>query len=293
MTAERRVRALSFWSGPIELTPLQGGVSNASFTVKDQTGKYVARVGHDYPFHHVFRDAEVITSRAAHDVGLSPEVVYTEPGLIVVRFIEARTYSEADVRRNASRCVDIVKRCHRDLGARVSGRVNFFWVFHVLRDYFRTISIASHSRVPEISRWAHEVKRMEKAQVPLPIVFGHHDLLPTNFMDDGTRLWLIDWEYGGFGTAMFDLASIASNNQFDEKAERDLLARYFEKTPDEAMLRSFYAMKTASALREAVWGMVSEIHLNAPGVDYVAYAQEYLSRYERVLGDYNTKFGMT
>ena len=51
--------------------------------------------------------------------------------------------------------------------------------------------------------------------MPLPIVFGHHDVLPTNFMDDGQRLWLIDWEYGAFGTAMFDLASIAANNSFD------------------------------------------------------------------------------
>jgi len=104
---------------------------------------------------------------------------------------------------------------------------------------------------------------------------------------------LIDWEYGGFGTAMFDLANIASNNQFREAAEYDLLTRYFERQPDEATLRSFYAMKTASALREAVWGMVSEIHLNAPGVDYVAYAEEYLARYNSVLNDYNAKFGMT
>ena len=59
------------------------------------------------------------------------------------------------------------------------------------------------------------------------------------------------------------------------------------------MLRSFYAMKTASALREAVWGMVSEIHLSAPGVDYVAYAKEYLARYERMLADFNSKFGLT
>ncbi len=102
--------------------------------------------------------------------------------------------------------------------------------------------------MPDIPRWMAEVERLEKAQVPLPIIFGHHDLLPTNFMDDGKRLWLIDWEYGGFGTAMFDLANIASNNQFGEQAEKDLLARYFERTPDEALLRSFYAMKTASAL---------------------------------------------
>ena len=169
-------------------------------------------------------------------------------------------------------CVDIVKRCHAEMGKRISGRANIFWVFHVLRDYAHTITAAKHRHVPDIPRWMAEVERLEKAQVPLPIIFGHHDLLPTNFMDDGKRLWLIDWEYGGFGTAMFDLANIASNNQFTEQAEKDLLTRYFERAPDQALLRSFYAMKTASALREAVWGMVSEIHLNAPGVDYVAYA---------------------
>ena len=293
MSAEARVRGLPLWKGTIDLVPLKGGVSNASFTVRDGTGKYVARVGADYPFHHVFREAEVVASEAAFEAGLSPEVVYAEPGVMVVRFIEARTYSEADVRANADACLDIVKKCHLEMGRRISGRANFFWVFHVLRDYAHTIKAAKHRHVVDIPRWMAEVERLEKAQVPLPIIFGHHDLLPTNFMDDGTRLWLIDWEYGGFGTAMFDLANIASNNQFTEKAERELLGNYFGHAPNEALLRSFYAMKTASALREAVWGMVSEIHLNAPGVDYVAYAREYLTRYERMLADYNSKFGLT
>ena len=60
MSAEARVRGLPFWKGAIDLVPLKGGVSNASFTVQDSAGKYVARVGADYPFHHVFREAEVI-----------------------------------------------------------------------------------------------------------------------------------------------------------------------------------------------------------------------------------------
>ena len=293
MSAEARVRGLPFWKGPIDLVPLKGGVSNASFTVQDSTGKYVARVGADYPFHHVFREAEVIASQAAFEAGLSPEVVYTAPGIMVVRFIEARTYTEADVRAHPDECLDMVIRCHLEMGKRISGRANFFWVFHVLRDYAHTIKAANHRHVADIPRWMAEVERLEKAQVPLPIIFGHHDLLPTNFMDDGTRLWLIDWEYGGFGTAMFDLANIASNNQLTEKAECEMLEDYFERPPDEALLRSFYAMKTASALREAVWGMVSEIHLAAPGVDYVAYAREYLTRYEHMLADYNSKFGLT
>ena len=98
MSAEDRVRGLPCWTGAIDVVPLKGGVSNASFTVQDSTGKYVARVGEDYPFHHVFREAEVIASQAAFAAGLSPEVVYTAPGIMVVRFIEARTYAEADVR---------------------------------------------------------------------------------------------------------------------------------------------------------------------------------------------------
>jgi thiamine kinase-like enzyme len=110
-------------------------------------------------------------------------------------------------------------------------------------------------------------------------------------MDDGQRLWLIDWEYGAFGTAMFDLANIASNNSFDDAGERVILETYFEKSPSPGIERAFYAMKAASAMREAVWGMVSELHLNAPGVDYVAYAAEYLGRFETVYAGYLSNFG--
>ena len=110
-------------------------------------------------------------------------------------------------------------------------------------------------------------------------------------MDDGKRLWLIDWEYGAFGTAMFDLSNIASNNSFTEPGEMQLLESYFGRRPDAALLCAFYAMKAASALREAMWGMVSELHLNAPGVDYIAYAAEYLGRFDRVYKDYTDKFG--
>lgn len=292
-SAEDRVRRLPIWKGKPELVPLKGGVSNASFTVTDGGEKYVARVGEDYPCHHVSRAREAIASRAAFAAGLSPEVVHAEPGIMVLRFLAARTYGEAEVRANTERCVEIVRRCHRDMGRRVTGPGSIFWVFHVLRDYAQTLKAGRHRHVTDIPRWMQIVDLLEAAQAPLPIVFGHHDLLPTNFMDDGKRLWLIDWEYGAFGTAMFDLANIAANNSFEEKGEWEILELYFDKAPDEAMLRAFYAMKTASALREAVWGMVSELHLNAPGVDYVAYAAEYLGRFERVLADYNSRFGAT
>lgn len=290
-SAEQRVRDLPCWTGAVTLEPLKGGLSNASFIVTDARGKYVARVGEDFPCHHVFRDRELRASRAAHAAGLSPEVVHAEPGLMVVRFIAAQTCSEADVRENLERCAAVLKTCHREMKRRITGPASIFWVFHVLRDYGNTLKEGGHKRANDIPRWLAQVDALEDAQVPLPVVFGHHDLLPGNFMDDGQRLWLIDWEYGGFGTAMFDLANISANNSFSAADESRLMELYFEKAPDEKTQRAFDAMKTASALREALWGMVSELHLNAPGVDYVAHANEYLDRYERALATFQDRYG--
>lgn len=291
MTAEElRVRGLAVWKNLKSVQSLKGGVSNASFAVEDETGHFVARVGEDYPFHQVSRAREAIASKAAFEAGLSPEVVHIEKGLMVVRHINAITYQEADVRTNHHACVDMIMRCHRDMGKRVGGQGAIFWVFQILRDYAATLKSAGHARSLEIPRWMRIVDGLEAAQVPLPIIFGHHDLLPTNFMDDGKRLWLIDWEYGAFGTAMFDLANITAANSFDENLENQMLLQYFGSTPDLATLRAYYAMKVAAALREAVWGMISEIHLNAPGVDYVAYAAEYLGRFETILKNYETRF---
>ena len=288
--AEQRIRGLAIWQNLKDLQPLKGGVSNASFIVEDETERFVARIGEDYPFHQVSRAREAIASRAAFKAGLSPEVVHIEQGLMVVRHIDARTYEEADVRANLVGCVEMIMRCHRDMGQRVGGQGAIFWVFQILRDYAATLSTACHNRVLEIPRWMRIVDGLEAAQVPMPIIFGHHDLLSTNFMDDGKRLWLIDWEYGAFGTAMFDLANIAAANSFGENLECQMLEQYFESSPDASKLRAYYAMKVAAALREAMWGMVSELYLNAPGVDYVAYAAEYLGRFESILKEYETRF---
>jgi hypothetical protein len=89
---------------------------------------------------------------------------------------------------------------------------------------------------------------------------------------------------------MFDLASIAANNSFDAAGETQILETYFGRAPSDEVRRAFHAMKAASALREAVWGMVSELHLNAPGVDYIAYAKEYLGRFEAVYANYSETY---
>jgi thiamine kinase-like enzyme len=272
------LRALPCWRGAISIAPLHGGLSNANFTVTDSSGAYVARLGRDFPFHHVNRRREAEVSRWAFGAGLSPEVIHSAEGVLVCRRIDGRAYQAEDVGRDLDRIVALIRRCHQDMSALAQGEANLFWVFHVLRDYARTL--ARHPGAGALPRMMEIARAMEAAQIPLPIIFGHHDLLPANFMADDNRLWLIDWEYAGFGTAMFDLANVAANAGLDAGMEERLLTLYFGRAPDEALRRSFAAMKVASALRETLWAMVSELHMDAPGVDYAAYGRECLEKFE-------------
>ncbi|WP_421997904.1 phosphotransferase [Reyranella sp.] len=270
-----RVARLPFWQAPVEIAPLEGGLTNVSFVVTCRDERFVARCGEDIPVHHVFRDRERAASRAAYEAGLSPELLHVEGDITVLRFIAGRTFAEEDLRADVERLAALLGECHARVGRHVRGPANIFWVFHVIRDYV--------SRIDADRAYLALADRLEQLQVPMPIVFGHHDLLPGNVMDDGNRLWLIDWEYGGFGTAMFDLANLASNGGYGPAEDEALLHAYFKGSVDDGLRRAFAAMKAASALREALWAMVSDVHLRTPGVDYKAHAAIYLARFETLM----------
>lgn len=288
---EDRIRALPLWNGAISIEPLKGGLSNESFLVADGSGKHVVRFGRDFPFHHVFREREIMTARAASAAGFAPVVHYAVPGIMVTAFLGAKTYGADDVRENRERIAALVRAFHTEMPKHVSGAGFMFWVFHVIRDYARTLEAGGSRMTPELPGYLALADELERAQTPLPVVFGHNDLLPANFLDDGKKVWLIDFEYAGFNTAMFDLAGAASNSGMTAEESDELLAAYFGREPDEKILRSHAAMQCASLLREAMWSMVSELHLSAPGADYVAYTAENLARLEAALDTYRTTYG--
>ena len=285
-----KLRALPF-TGQITAEPLLGGLSNESWKVTDATGTHVVRFGRDYPFHHVDRAREVMTARAAHAAGFGPRVEHAEPGVTVVEYLNARTWGPDDLRANPDRIATLLRRFHAEMPAHIEGAAFLFWPFHVIRDYARTLRIGNSPFTPDLPALLSLCADLEQAQIPLPLIFGHHDLLPANFLDDGNRLWLIDYEYAGFGTALFDLAGAASNAGMESEETDRLLATYFGESPSPALLRAFDAMQCTSLLREAMWAMVSDLHLAAPGADYKAYARENLAKLDAALSLYHSRHG--
>ena len=286
-----RIAAIPIWSGPVDWEPLKGGLSNESVTVTDAGRKVVVRFGRDLPFHHVSREREIMSTRAAVAAGFAPELIHAEPGVMVSAFIEGRTFEAPDVAGNIDRIAKLLSRFHQEMPRHVSGPGLAFWVFHIIRDYARTLAAGGSRMAERLPEFLALAEALEGAQMPLPIVFGHHDMLPANLIDDGDRLWLIDYEYAGFSTPMFDLAGLTSNAELGPEQSEELLARYFDRPPEQDLIRSHAAMECASLLRETMWSLVSELHLDAPGVDYVAYTRENLDRLDAALDRYQRRFG--
>jgi thiamine kinase-like enzyme len=109
--------------------------------------------------------------------------------------------------------------------------------------------------------------------------------LAANLIDDGRRLWLVDWDYAGWNSPLFDLGGLASNNELAPADREWLLEAYFERPVDDGLRQRAVAMLTASLLREAVWSMVSEVH-STLGFDFVAYTTENLARFERAWAEF-------
>jgi len=225
---EARVARLSCWRGRVTPEPLGGGLSNKNFTVVDGGEKFVVRLGVDVPEHNLLRRTEIQCSRAAAEAGFSPALVHAEPGALVFRFVAGRTFTAEDVRQDANleRIVALVRRIHVTMPRFVSGPPPLFWVFHAIRDYARGLVAGGSRLAADMARLVESADALERAVGPVELRFAHNDLLAANLIDDGERLWLIDWEYGGYNSPLFDLGNLASNNELAAAQAEWVLAAY-------------------------------------------------------------------
>ncbi|MDB5657408.1 MAG: choline kinase [Cypionkella sp.] len=281
MTPLQRVQNLPIWRGAVRVQPLGGGITNENFVAEDDTQKVVVRIGDDIPLHQILRFNELSASRAAHAAGVSPPVIYHEPGKLVIGFIEGRTMTAADFADDEvlDMALALVVAAHREIPRYLRGPALAFWVFHVLRDYAATLRDANSGYVAQLPELLRQASQLEAAVGQIDLVFGHNDLLPANFLHDGNRMWLIDWDYAGFNSPLFDLGGLAANNALTENQETRMLAGYFQRAPNSEIWRKYKAMKAAAALREMLWSMVSEIYSEID-FDFANYTARNLFTYQ-------------
>ena len=274
------IQSIPIWKNEISIKTLDGGITNENFLVEENNKKYVVRLGNDIPEHLISRSNELIVSKAASNAGISPKVIYHSHGILVLDYIKSITLSSEGVRKNIKSIIPLIKKIHHEIPKNLYGQSVIFWVFHVVRNYVKFLNENKSLHIKILSDLISKSELLEKNSSPYEIVFGHNDLLPANFLDDGSKIWIIDWEYAGFNTPLFDLGGLSSNNDFSYKEEIYLLENYFENKINDKLLLQYNSLKCASLLRETMWSMVSEL-TSKIDFNYAEYTEENLSKFNQ------------
>ena len=123
-------------------------------------------------------------------------------------------------------------------------------------------------------------RRIERALLDAPLALApcHNDLLNANFIDDGERIRIVDWEYAGMGDLFFDLGNFSINHELTPEQDATFLCAY-DRTdaPDPARLARLTLMRVVSDFREAMWGVLQQA-ISTLDVDFVEYADEHFDR---------------
>jgi aminoglycoside phosphotransferase (APT) family kinase protein len=236
--------------------PLPGGITNRNYRVTLGGGDYVVRVtSPDTVFLEIDRVAEHAAALSAARLGVGPEVA---------AFLAAQ---ESLVHE----------------GPPIPGT---FSPFRVVQAYARTAE-ARGVPVPRdftaASRIAGEIEDALQGEEHLPVPC-HNDLLNANFIHDGTRVRIVDWEYAGMGDRYFDLGNLSINNDLREADDSLLLQHYFGGPCPDRRLACLRLMRIMSDFREAMWGVV-QIAISRIEFDYAAYAAKHFARLQESAAD--------
>jgi thiamine kinase-like enzyme len=264
----------------LTLTALTGGITNRNFlvTVAGRAGRYVIRLaGNDTHLLGISREVEHAATLAAAGVGVGPEVTaFIRPeGYLVTRFIEGSPVSDEAVHLAATqrRVGESLRRIHD--GPPIPG---LFIPFRIVEAY-RALAAARGVVIPREYELAESfARRIELAFLSNPIEMRpcHNDLLNANFIDDGTRIRIVDWEYAGMGDPFFDLGNFSVNNGLHPDEDAEVLDAY-EGEVRAGRLARLTLMRTMSDFREAMWGVLQQ-GISTLDVDFVAYAAEHFDR---------------
>jgi thiamine kinase-like enzyme len=284
------VARLSALLGPREggVVPLEGGITNRNFRVNFGGTDYVLRLpGKDTDLLGIDREAERLATKKAAELELGPKVaaMLDQPPCLVTCFVESREVTAAELRE--PRSLDEVGRALRAFHESGIELPTDFYVSEVVSDYAE-VAQSRGGTLPEGFQHARDcarkvVKAVRKSpdHQPSPC---HNDLLTANFLHDGKRLVIVDWEYAGMGDPFFDLGNFAVNNELGDADEQHLLGAYFgeEATPRrQAALKLFRFM---SDFREAMWGVVQR-SVSDLDFDFDAYAEKHFKRLTQATAD--------
>lgn len=272
----------------VGISELSGGLTNRNLKVLTADSAYVARISsNESNLLSIDRASEYKNSIIAAEAGIGAPVYDYLPsdGLLVIGFLPGRTYVSADVGNNITRIAESVKKLHQ-----APPFVRDFDMFEVQKNYLSIVKDRGF-RIPD----NYEYFQIFRDELFAAFSSTHdgtvpcnNDLLPANFIDDGTKVWLIDYEYSGNNDACFELGNIWSESGLPIEALQKLVSAYYgEDRPDK-----FARAWLFSVLAKYGWTLWASIQDGISELDFDFWSWG-MKKYADVQNDFGSQFYRT
>lgn len=278
------IASIPEWQGKrVDAKPVAGGLTNSNFLVEVQGTPFFVRIpGASTELLAVDRQNEVYNTQAAAKAGVGPQVIHHLPehNVMVLEFIQGQTMSNQALAAPGApaRIARSLRRLHA--GPRFLIDFNMFrlveFYLKMVDEHQVQIPDGYRQRLPTI----YQIEQAVNARA-LPTVPCNNDLLAENYIDDGTMLRLIDFEYSGNNDPCFELGNTCQELQYDEGRFAELCAAYFGEAQRHLLARMhLYALM--SDIGWTLWGAIQN-KVSAIDYDFWAYAQGRWARAEGIM----------
>lgn len=267
ITIEQVVEQIEAWRGQtVAVHPLSGGLTNTNYRVEINGTPYVVRIpGANTDLLAIDRENEYHNTLAAAQAGVGAGVTHFLPkgNVMVLEFIHGQTMSIPALQAPGmpTRIAYSLKQLHA--GPRFKQEFN---MFRLTEFYLRVVE--SHAvHIPDGFRnYLPSIARIEAAMQrnPLPTVPCHNDLLAENYIDDGQKLWIVDYEYSGNNDPTFELGNTCQEQQYDEARLAEMCAAYFGEPHPDKLAR----MKLNMIMSDVGWALWAAIQAQISTIEF-------------------------
>lgn len=256
---------------------LSGGLTNRNLKVTTDDGVYVARCTQGDPeLLGIDRDYEHLNTVAAWHAGVGAPVVDYRPdlGVLVIGFVDGRTYEDADLVQPGalSRVATAVRTLHA--GPRFTGDFDMFARQRAFLDVIADHDLRLPPEYPAYADRFAEVGAALRVR-PVPSVPCNNDLLAANIVDDGDRIWLIDYEYAGNNDPAFELGNTAAECGLERDQVTELVTAYAGGRTWPGLLARVRVQTLVSRYGWALWGYI-QAATSPLDFDFTAWGDERL-----------------